>query len=41
MVKGALGQSAINELNAANLNHAIARSWIKAGGFGIEDDLAH
>jgi hypothetical protein len=41
MVKGPLSQSAVHELNTANLNYAIARGWIKSGGFGIEDDLAH
>jgi hypothetical protein len=41
MVKGPLSQPAINELNTANLNHAIACRWIKASGFGIEYDLAH
>jgi hypothetical protein len=28
MVKRPLSQSAINQFNAANLNHAIARRWI-------------
>jgi hypothetical protein len=41
MVKGPLSQSAVHELNAANLNYAIACSWIKTSGFSIEDDLAH
>jgi hypothetical protein len=40
-VEGTLGQSAVNELNATNLNHAITRRWIKASGFGIEYHLAH
>jgi hypothetical protein len=41
MVKRPLSQSPINELNAANLNHAIACRWIKASGFGIEYHLTH
>jgi hypothetical protein len=41
MVKCPLSQSTVNQLNAANLNHAVARRWIKASGFGIEYDLAH
>jgi hypothetical protein len=41
MVKRTLSQSAINQLNAANLNYAIARRWIQTSGFGIEYDLTH
>jgi hypothetical protein len=41
MVECSLSQSAVHQLNAANLNHTIARRWIKASGFGIEYDLAH
>ena len=41
MVKRSLSQSAINQLNTANLNHAIARCWIETSGFSIEYHLTH
>jgi hypothetical protein len=41
MVKCPLSQSAVYQLNATNLNYAIARGWIQTSCFGIEYDLAH
>ncbi|BBC71461.1 hypothetical protein AEB_P0593 [Altererythrobacter sp. B11] len=33
--------NAIEEFDAADLNHAIPGPWIKARGFGVEDDFPH
>ncbi len=40
-VKRLAGRKPIDELDAADFDHAIALEGIKAGGFGIEDNLAH
>jgi hypothetical protein len=34
-------QHAVDDFDAADFDDAVASSWIEAGGFGIEDDLAH
>src|SRR5581483_5596331 len=40
-VEGGAGRNAIEELDAAELHDAVALRRIKAGGFRIDDDLAH
>ena len=40
-VKGAPGQAAIVELDAANLDDAMVLFDLEAGGLGIENDLPH
>jgi len=40
-VKGLTGWHAIENLDAADLNEAVAAQRIKAGGFGIENNFAH
>jgi hypothetical protein len=31
----------VHHLNAADFNQPVAGEWVEAGGFGIENDLAH
>src|SRR5690606_13978558 len=38
---GAPGRPALHELHAADLDDAVALAPFQAGGFGVEDDLAH
>jgi hypothetical protein len=33
--------NAIEDLDAANLDHAVATCWIEPRSFGVEDDFAH
>ena len=40
-VKLAARGDAVHELDAADLDQAVAALGVKAGGFGVEDDLAH
>ena len=40
VVKDAAGREAVDQLDAAELDDAVL-AGIEAGGFGIEDDLAH
>ena len=40
-VKRLAGRKAVDQLDAADLDQAIALEGIKPGGFGIENDLAH
>src|SRR5690606_22266619 len=40
-VEVASAGAALQQLHAADLDHAVALLPLKAGGFGIEDDLAH
>ena len=40
-VEGAPGRELVDELDAADLDDAVARGRIGAGGLGVEDDLAH
>jgi hypothetical protein len=40
-VEGAPGGPALDQLDAADLDHAVALLPFKAGGFGVEDDVAH
>ncbi len=35
------GGDEIDHLDAADLDHAVARLGVEPGGFGIEHDLAH
>lgn len=37
----AAGRQVVVQLDAADLYDAVARSWIEAGGFGVEDDFPH
>ena len=39
-VEGAAGREAVDQLDAADLDDAVL-ARIEAGGFGVEDDLAH
>ena len=40
-MKGLAGGKAVHQLDAADLDDPVALQRIEAGGFGIEDDLAH
>ena len=40
-VEVAAGFDAVEDLDAADLDHAVAALGIDAGGFGVEHDLAH
>jgi hypothetical protein len=40
-LEGAPGGTALDQLDAADLDHAVALLPFQAGGFGIEHDLAH
>ena len=40
-VEVAAGLDAIEDLDAADLDHAVAAGRVEASGFGIEDDLPH
>src|SRR5207302_3375892 len=40
-MEGLAGWDAVEQLDAADLHHPIAREWIEAGGFRIEHDFAH
>jgi hypothetical protein len=40
-VKIVAGQRAVEQLDAADFDDAVSGSWVQAGGFGIEDNLAH
>jgi hypothetical protein len=40
-VEGAAGGHAIDQLDAADLDHSVARPGVEPGGFGIEYDLPH
>ena len=40
-VEGGAARNAVDQLDAAELDQAMALARIEAGGFGIEDDLAH
>ncbi len=41
MVKRAPRHTAVHDLNAADLDDAVIELGFEAGGFGVEDDLAH
>ena len=36
-----LFRSAMDHLDATDLDDAVSCCWIEAGGFGVEEDLAH
>src|SRR5690606_5171892 len=40
-VEGASGGPALDQLDAADLHHAVALAPFQACGFGVEDDVAH
>src|SRR5476651_2697365 len=40
-MKGIAGGDAIDQFDATDLDQPVSLAWIKSGGFGIEDDLAH
>ena len=40
-VKRAARHTSVDELDAADLNDSVTELGFEAGGFGIEDDLAH
>ena len=40
-MEGAPGLAAVDELDAADLDHPVAARRVEAGGLGVEDDLAH
>jgi len=35
------GEPPVQQLDAADFDDAVARAGVQAGGFGIENDLAH
>src|SRR5690348_17507884 len=39
-VKVVLGDAAVEDFDAAELDHAVAKARIQAGGFGVEHDAA-
>jgi len=40
-MKGLAGRHAVDDLDTADLDQPIAPQRVEAGGFGIQDDLAH
>ena len=40
-VEVAAGLDPVEDLDAADLDHAVAAGRVEAGGFGIEDDFPH
>src|SRR5690348_5273051 len=40
-VKGLTGRHAVDQLDTADFDQAVAAQGIEAGGFGVEDDFAH
>jgi hypothetical protein len=40
-VEGHAGRNAVEQLDAADLDHPMTLERIEAGGLGVEDDFAH